>query len=411
MKRSLKTILTLFFVLCTFVLTESLHAWWSKPNNMHFRLLNLSQSKLVEVGLFNFAILQTASNCPDGPNKSLVHKDPERIRLNFCATVGMALKGNPIGPIDCRHDCQSITDCMGRTFHYLEDLADSTHADNHIEDSRRHAYDRFDKIKGNPRLGQYIQKYNGIFSNKSYMSLINDIHRETSYLKDDLRKANNKDTNTRTTERDEVFAKNFALIKASQDRLIDLYIAEFKAYASNTCKDTPAYCKGLEKKIRQVCLAKDVNNVKRLLDEATAINCKIPKNAYQGCAATTPATPVAPLKPSPLPQPQRQQTFDGEKKDLEKKISARWNLWSKKFCNPALRIQYCNFHPNRTVNDLLYDLRKMSPTRENLNNMTSLFVCYDQCMNPAQIQVVDKCKEGCRKQLKPTAGGGTGFGR
>ncbi len=393
MKQSLKTILTLFFVLCTFVLTESLHAWWSQPNNMHFRLLNLSQSKLLEIGLFNMA-LEKASGCPDGPNKSLVHKDPGRVKLNFCAAVGMALKGDPHGPVNCRHDCQSIADCMGRTLHYLDDNIDSTHIDSEhvMNDLRHHAYNRFNEIKMNPRLGQYIMDYNSIISNKSF---INDIHKETSRLRAELRTANNiKDINTRTTERDEVFAKNFALIKASQDRLIDLYIEEVKAYASNTCKDTPAYCIGLEEKIRQVCLVKDVNSGKRLLNEAKAAYCNIPQNAYQGCAATTPATPVAP----PKPPPPKNIVSEQEKKVLYDEIYRVYKTkWEKHWC--AKGWSGCAIVPSDQKDTLKWAVVNSS-RREQLEAIRKRLYCYDPCImgNYNDKQRTD-CLQRCIKQF------------
>lgn len=289
MKRSLMAIVILFVVLYPVIFAESLYAWWSQPNNMHYKLITLSESKLKSGGLYDGNALYKASSCPDGPNKSIDHKDPSRIKVNFCSTVGMALTGVKIGPVNCRSDCKSTIDCIGRTFHYLADLADSTHADNHIEDSRKHAHDRFVKIKRDPGMSQQVKEYNHAlagFNNNSvahYNAVVKYIHDTTSSapknlkdLKDELRAANNKGRGiARDTARDKVFVKNFALIEAGQDKLIDLYKKELAAYASGICIDTPAYCEGLEKQINQACHEKNVAKVKsyiQLAKNAKALN-------------------------------------------------------------------------------------------------------------------------------------------
>jgi hypothetical protein len=99
----------------------------------------------------------------------------------------------------------------------------------------------------------------------------------------------------------------------------------------------------------------------------------------------------------------------GEKMELDKAIRSSGDKWSKHFCEPSKKIQYCNFHPMRAVEDLLFRLNNGPPTREHLDGIKHMLTCYDSCMMKMPIQEVDRCKAGCVTQQKPT--GSTGFGR
>jgi len=285
MKRSLKTIVTLLFVLCTFVLTESLHAWWSsgkhEKRKMHFNLITLSESKLKAEGLFNRETLDFASQCPDGPDKTFDHKNPIRMKENFCSIVGMALtKEKGSDPIKgCARECKTVIDCLGRTFHYFEDYADSTHIDSEhvMNDLRLYAYDHFNSL----RVKSMDDQANYFYKNMSndYNSFVDYIDKQMDGYKDGktpvkglkqkLWEANRKEQGKpRNDARDAVFITNFALIKAGQDKLVDLYKTELGKDASEICKDTPAYCKGLEKKIDESCKIKDLTKVKEYLKKA-----------------------------------------------------------------------------------------------------------------------------------------------
>jgi hypothetical protein len=132
-------------------------------------------------------------------------------------------------------------------------------------------------------------------------------------LKEKLREANNKQQGKpRNDARDAVFVTNFALIKAGQDKLVDLYKTELGKDASEICKDTPAYCKGLEKQIDQACHEKNLTKVKsyiQLAKNAKALNdpgCRDLKNLInnekrklQECSGpVTHGGTVAPVTPA-----------------------------------------------------------------------------------------------------------------
>ena len=257
-------LLCLIFIL---FLAETSHGWWSGKQNSHYHLITLSEQKLSSSGLYNPDILKDAASCPDGPHKNLLEHDKiVRVKENFCATVAASLSPPKFAPVNCAGDCQSTADCMGRTLHYLDDKADVTETD-HKEDLRRHVYERFGIIKQHPLLSRNLQHYASRLFSPDTDTLAQRMFSERGPLIDDMRKANSP-IETRAAARDAVFAKTFALVQAGQDRLIDLYHMERNKYASDICRDMPAYCVGLEKQIDQACQTKDLAAVKRLIDAA-----------------------------------------------------------------------------------------------------------------------------------------------
>lgn len=257
----------LFAFLCTLFFAEASPGWWSGEHNTHYHLITISSQKLSAAGLFDRDILRAASNCPDGPHKSpLDHDKIVRVKENFCATVGMTLLPGKAGPVNCVGDCQSPADCMGRTLHYLDDKADVTETD-HKEELRNHVYNRYFAIRQHPLLNQSLPYYYGQVAAPDTDSLARQLLAQRSILISDMRRAN-MPPETRVSARDAVFARAFALVQVGQDRLIDLYRMEVSKNAAAICRDTPAYCKGLEKQIQQACQRKDVVTVKRLINEA-----------------------------------------------------------------------------------------------------------------------------------------------
>lgn len=155
---------------------------------------------------------------------------------------------------------------------------------------------------------------------------------------------------------------------------------------------------------------------------ATAGHVELVMKTLDGDVKIADAIVSEPKKPTPPnawvkgpqpytpPQPQRPQLFEAEKKEMDNTIRKSWDRWSKNICEPSKKIQYCNFHPNRAVSDLLSRLNARPPTREHLDEMNRLFICYDSCIMMMPIQMVGTCTDDCgKKQIKPT--GGTGFGR
>lgn len=262
-----KSCIVLLSFLCILFFPESTPGWWSGEHNTHFHLITFSSQKLSAAGLYDRDILKAASNCPDGPHKSpLEHDKIVRVKENFCATVGMTLLPGKGGPVNCHGDCQSPADCMGRALHYLDDKADVTETD-HKKDLRNHVYDRYLVIRQHPLLNQSLPYYFGRVAAADTDSLAGQLLAERSLLINDMQRAN-MPPETRVSARDAVFARAFALVQVGQDRLIDLYHMEVGKNASAICRETPAYCKGLEKQIQQACQRKDVVTIKRLINES-----------------------------------------------------------------------------------------------------------------------------------------------